>query len=143
MWSTFMSKLSRWVPGLSRAQSAQNQANAHGNKVKGLLRLSTLLWSVLLIALVVVIWWLGPSWQVRGMMPLAPLTNRLLATLAVVTVAAIVWGIRLARRLRELDDQRQLEDARQQDPIMSQVERQEASLNRVLSEITDSLGGGC
>lgn len=142
MWSTFMSKLSRWVPGLSRAQSAQNQANAHGNKAKGLLRLSTLLWSVLLIALVVAIWWLGPSWEVRGMMPLAPLTNRLLATLAVVTVAVIVWGVRLARRLRELDERRQLEDARQQDPIMSQVERQEASLNRVLSELTDSLGGG-
>ncbi|BBI53386.1 hypothetical protein HORIV_58070 [Vreelandella olivaria] len=41
-----------------------------------------------------------------------------------------------------MDEERQQEDARQQDPIMSQVERQEASLNSVLSEITESLGGG-
>lgn len=142
MWSTLMSKLSRWVPGLSRAQTAQNRANAHGNKAKGLFRLSTLLWTLLLVVLVIAIWWLGPNWEVRGVMPLAALSNRLLATLAVVTVAAIVWGVRLARRLRELDDQRQLEEARLQDPIMGQVERQEASLNMVLSEIEGSLGGG-
>ncbi|MBR9905083.1 MAG: type VI secretion system membrane subunit TssM, partial [Gammaproteobacteria bacterium] len=142
MWSTLKSKLSRWVPGMSRAQSAQNRAQAHGNKARGLLRLSTLLWAVLLIALLIAIWWLGPGWEVRGVMPLAPLTNRLLATLVVVTVIAVVWGVRLARRLRALDEERQQEDARQQDPIMSQVERQEASLNSVLSEITESLGGG-
>lgn len=142
MWSTFKSKLSRWVPGMSRAQTAQNRAKAHGNKAKGLLRLSTLFWAILLVALVVAIWWLGPNWEVRGMTPLAPLTNRLLATLAVVTVVAIVWGVRMARRLRELDEQRQLEEARQQDPVISQVERQEASLNTVLSELADTLGGG-
>ncbi|BBI53387.1 hypothetical protein HORIV_58080 [Vreelandella olivaria] len=56
------------------------------------MRLSTLLWAVLLIALLIAIWWLGPGWEVRGVMPLAPLTNRLLATLVVVTVIAVVWG---------------------------------------------------
>ncbi|BBI64265.1 hypothetical protein HSBAA_55710 [Vreelandella sulfidaeris] len=65
-----------------------------------------------------------------------------MATLVVVTLIAVVWGVRLARRLRRLDEERQQEDVRQQDPIMSQVERQEASLNSVLSEITESLGGG-
>lgn len=100
MWSTLTSKLSRWVPGLSRAQTAKNRANAHGNKAKGLLRISTLLWAVLLIVLLVAIWWLGPGWEIRDVMPLAPLTNRLLATLAVVTLIAVIWGVRLARRLR-------------------------------------------
>ncbi|MGP9807551.1 type VI secretion system membrane subunit TssM [Halomonas sp. AOP12-C2-37] len=142
MWSTLTSKLSRWVPGLSRAQTAKNRANAHGNKAKGLLRISTLLWAVLLIVLLVAIWWLGPGWEIRDVMPLAPLTNRLLATLAVVTLIAVIWGVRLARRLRTLDEEREHEDARQQDPIMSQVERQEASLDSVLTEITSSLGGG-
>lgn len=142
MWSTLTSKLSRWVPGLSRAQTARNRANAHGNKAKGLLRLSTLLWTLLLVALVVAIWWLGPRWEIAGATPLGPLTNRLLATLAVVTLVAVIWGIRLTRRLRSLDDERQQEEARQQDPIIPQVDRQEESLNNVLSEITDSLGGG-
>lgn len=142
MWSTLKSKLSRWVPGFSRAQTAKNRANAHGNKAKGLLRLSTLLWVVLLIVLVIAIWWWGPNWEVRETTPLAPLINRLLATLLVVTVVAIIWGVSLARRLRRLDDERQQEKARQEDPAIAQVERQEDSLNAVLKEITGSLGGG-
>ncbi|SNY97457.1 type VI secretion system membrane subunit TssM [Halomonas sp. hl-4] len=142
MWSTLTSKLSRWVPGLSRAQTAHNSAKAKGNKAKGLLRLTTLLWALLLVALVIAIWWLGPRWEVAGITPLAALSNRLLATLAVVTLVVVIWGVRLARRLRSLDDERQQEEARQQDPIMLQVERQEAALNNVLSEITANLGGG-
>lgn len=142
MGSTLKSKLSRWVPGLSRAQTAQKSASAHGNKAKGVLRLSTLLWGLLIIALLVGIWWWGPRWEVRDVMPLAPLMNRLLATLLVVTLVAIVWGIRLARRLRALDDQRQEEEARDEDPLIVQVEHQENALNGVLRELAESLGGG-
>lgn len=94
------------------------------------------------MALVIAIWWLGPRWEVAGITPLAALSNRLLATLAVVTLVVVIWGVRLARRLRSLDDERQQEEARQQDPVMPQVERQEAALNNVLSEITANLGGG-
>ncbi|WP_156524503.1 hypothetical protein, partial [Halomonas sp. G11] len=63
MWSTLKSKLGRWVPGLSRAQTAHNSAKAKSNKVKGLLRLSTLLWALLVVALLIAIWWLGPRWE--------------------------------------------------------------------------------
>ncbi len=142
MWSTLKSKLSRYVPGFSRAQTAKNRANAHVNKVKGLSRLSMLLWAVLVALLLVAIWWFGPSWEVRGVTPLAPFINRLAATLIIVTVVAVVWGVRLARRLRDMDTEREQEQARQHDPIMSQVERQEESLNGVLDEIIESLGGG-
>ncbi|QNI01814.1 type VI secretion system membrane subunit TssM [Halomonas sp. SH5A2] len=142
MWSTLKSKLGRWVPGLSRAQTAHNSAKARSNKAKGLLRLSTLLWALLVVALLIAIWWLGPRWEVFGVTPLAPLTNRLLATLAIVTLVVVIWGVRLARRLRSLNDEREQEEARQQDPVMLQVERQETALNNVLSEITANLGGG-
>ncbi|WP_252109558.1 MULTISPECIES: type VI secretion system membrane subunit TssM [unclassified Halomonas] len=135
------SKLSRWVPGFSRAQTAKNRANAHVNKARGLSRLSMALWAVLVVILLVAIWWFGPSWEVGGMAPLAPFANRVAATLIIVALAAVVWGVRLTRRLRELDTERQQEQARQQDPIMSQIERQEESLNGVLGEISESLGG--
>ncbi|MCP1315643.1 MULTISPECIES: type VI secretion system membrane subunit TssM [unclassified Halomonas] len=136
------STLSRWVPGFSRAQTAKNRANAHANKARGLSRLSMVLWAVLVLLLLVAIWWFGPGWEIGGVMPLAPFVNRVAATLVIVALVAVVWGVRLARRLRELDSERAQEAALQQDPILAQVERQEASLNAVLGEITESLGGG-
>lgn len=142
MWSTLKSTLSRWVPGFSRAQTAKNRANAHANKARGLSRLSMVLWAVLVLLLLVAIWWFGPGWEIGGVMPLAPFVNRVAATLVIVALVAVVWGVRLARRLRELDSERAQEAALQQDPILAQVERQEASLNAVLGEITESLGGG-
>ncbi|MFG6668294.1 type VI secretion system membrane subunit TssM [Halomonas sp. HNIBRBA4712] len=141
MWSTLKSKLSRWVPEFSRAQTAKNRANAHLNKARGLSRLSMALWAVLVLLLLVAIWWFGPRWEVGGVMPLSPFVNRVAATLAIVTLAAVVWGVRLTRRLRELDTERAQEAALQQDPVLAQVERQETSLNAVLGELTESLGG--
>ncbi|WP_227391100.1 type VI secretion system membrane subunit TssM [Vreelandella malpeensis] len=136
------STLSRWVPGFSRAQTAKNRANAHANKARGLSRLSMVLWAVLVLLLLVAIWWFGPGWEIGGVTPLAPFVNRVAATLVIVALVAVVWGVRLARRLRELDTERAQEAALQQDPILAQIERQETSLNAVLGEITESLGGG-
>ncbi|MBE0464737.1 MAG: type VI secretion system membrane subunit TssM [Halomonadaceae bacterium] len=142
MWTTIKSRLSRWVPGFSRAQSAHNQAKARGNRVKGLTKASSVIWLLLAALLLVAIWWFGPGWSFRDHYPLASLTNRWLATVVLVAVVAVIWGIRLARRLKEVDTQQQSEAARSEDPILAEVERQEASLNQVLSEIIDSLGAG-
>ncbi|MDI5987543.1 type VI secretion system membrane subunit TssM [Halomonas sp. M4R5S39] len=146
MWKGLKSGLSRWVPGASRAQGNANLAKGHGNKARGIgkkaSKLSALLWCLLLAALVVAIWWLGPMWEVRGSQPLGPWLNRLLATLALVTLVALVWGIRLARRLRELDAERRHAERLQLDPAQVQVEQQEESLDATLNELVDNLGGG-
>ncbi|MBD3896002.1 type VI secretion system membrane subunit TssM [Halomonas sp. ML-15] len=142
MWRGIKSALGRFVPGASRAQSNVNQAKGHANKAKGLKRFIVALWWLLLIALVVAIWWLGPRWEVREVFPLGPWPNRLLATLALVTVVAVVWGVRLARRLRQVDEERSHAERLQLDPAQAQVERQEASLDATLEELEDSLGGG-
>ncbi|MCS2610809.1 type VI secretion system membrane subunit TssM [Halomonas dongshanensis] len=142
MWSTLKSRLSRWVPGLSRAQAQHNRAKGQVNRAKGLSRVSLVLWGVLALLLLAAIWWLGPGWEVRGYRPLAPLVNRWLATLAVVAVVAIVWGVHLARRLRALNEERALEEARHVDPALAHVEQQERALNGVLEELTVSLGAG-
>ncbi|WP_104205479.1 type VI secretion system membrane subunit TssM, partial [Billgrantia saliphila] len=146
MWKSMKSGLSRWVPGVSRAQSNANLAKAHGNKAQGLgkqaSRLTALLWWLLLGGLVVAIWWLGPMWQVRDGYPLAPWLNRLLATLALATLAALIWGIQLARRLREVDSERRHAERLQFDPVLMQVEQQEANLNATLQELIDNVGPG-
>ncbi|MFG6139153.1 type VI secretion system membrane subunit TssM [Halomonas sp. B23F22_10] len=142
MWKQVKAGLSRWVPGMSRADSQLNQARGHANKARGLKRLGAWLWALLVVALLVAIWWLGPQWEVFDSRPLAPWPNRLLASLALLGVVAVVWGIRLARRLRALDEERRHESQRQQDPVLGQVERQEESLDATLHELTDSLGGG-
>ncbi|TFH85873.1 type VI secretion system membrane subunit TssM [Billgrantia azerbaijanica] len=142
MWRRVKAGLGRWVPGMSQAQSQLNQARGHANKAKGLKRLGVWLWGVLVIALLVAIWWLGPQWQAFGGRPLAPWVNRLLASLALAGVVAVVWGVRLARRLRELDEERRHEEQRQGDPVLGQLERQEERLDATLRELTDSLGGG-
>nr|WP_163501541.1 type VI secretion system membrane subunit TssM [Halomonas socia] len=142
MWRGIKSALGRFVPGASRAQSNVNQAKGHANKAKGLKRFIVALWWLLLIALVVAIWWLGPRWEVREVFPLGPWPNRLLATLALVTAVALVWGVRLARRLRQVDEERSHAERLQLDPAQAQVERQEETLDATLHELEDSLGGG-
>ncbi|CDG53601.1 MULTISPECIES: type VI secretion system membrane subunit TssM [Halomonadaceae] len=142
MWGTLKSRLSRWVPGFSRAQSTHNRAKAQANRVKGLGRLSMAMWGVLIVLLLVAIWWLGPSWEVRDSYPLGPWVNRLLATLALVTLVAVIWGVRLSRRLRKADELAQDMESQQSDPIQESIDQQETSLNSVLSEIIDSVGGG-
>lgn len=142
MWVTLKSKLSRWMPGLSRAQSKHNRAKAHANKAKGLGRLTGAMWLVLIVLLLVVIWWFGPAWEVRDSYPLAPLPNRLLATLALATLVAVVWGVRLSRRLHEANALARYQETHEVDPIEASIEKQEASLNSVLSEIIDSFGSG-
>lgn len=82
------------------------------------------------------------SWEVRDSYPLGPWVNRLLATLALVTLVAVIWGVRLSRRLREADELAQDMESQQSDPIQESIDQQETSLNSVLSEIIDSVGGG-
>ncbi|RCV88877.1 type VI secretion system membrane subunit TssM [Billgrantia montanilacus] len=146
MWKGLKSGLSRWVPGASRAQSNLNRAKGHGNKAQGIgkkaSKLTAVLWCLVLAALVAAIWWLGPMWEVRGSYPLGPWLNRLLATLALATLVALVWGIRLARRLRDMDEERRHAERLQFDPAQMQVEQQEENLNATLNELIDNLGSG-
>ncbi|WP_043532739.1 type VI secretion system membrane subunit TssM [Litchfieldella xinjiangensis] len=146
MWGAIKAALSRFVPGASRAQANANLAKAHGNKAQGVAkqasRLSVALWGLLVLATVVAIWWLGPLWELGGGRPLGPWLNRLLATLALATLVAVVWGVRLARRLREMNAERQHAERLQLDPAQAEIERQEATLDDALAELTSSLGGG-
>nr|WP_298378803.1 type VI secretion system membrane subunit TssM [uncultured Halomonas sp.] len=146
MWGRLKSGLSRWVPGMARAESKANQARMHGNRATSLQknagRLSALLWLLLAGIALVAIWWLGPLWAVGESRPLGPWLNRLLVSLALVVVASIVWGVRLSRRLRELREAQDRSEQLLQDPGQAEVEQQEASLNATLAELNESLGGG-
>lgn len=136
------SALGRFVPGASRGQSNANQVKGHVTRAKGEWRLGVALGWLLVVVLIAAIWWLGPRWEWRGELPLEPWLNRLLATLALVTLAALVWGVRLARRLREMDGEREHAERLRVDPAQAQVERQQAALDATLAEINRGLGGG-
>lgn len=142
MWTSVKSRLSRVVPGMARAEAGTKQAKMHGNQAKGLGRLAFALWCLLAVIAAAAIWWLGPLWEVGGTRPLGPWLHRLLAILALATLVAVVWGIRLARRLRRLDAERQEAERLQNDPIAGEVRRQEETLDATLAELVDSLGGG-
>ncbi|MFC3284155.1 type VI secretion system membrane subunit TssM [Litchfieldella rifensis] len=156
MWKGLKAALGRWVPGASRAQSSANLAKSHGNlakshgnrakglgnKGKGLGKLGVMLWCLLAFGVVVAIWWLGPLWEIRDSRPLGPWLNRLLATLVLATLVVLVWGMRLARRLRDVNAERQHAERLQLDPTQAKVEQQEATLDATLAELVDSLGGG-
>ena len=153
MWRRFKSGLSRWVPGMSSLESNANQAKMHANRAKGLSRdtqglgkgprgLSTLLWLLLAGLIIGAIWWLGPMWEFGDDRPLGPWLNRLLVSLALVVIVSVIWGIRLARRLREMREAQAHGEQRELDPIRIDVEQQETALNATLAELSDSLGGG-
>lgn len=150
MWRRFKSGLSRWVPGMSSLESDANQAKMHANRAQGASAglgtgargLPALLWLLLVGLVIVAIWWLGPRWEFGGDRPLGPWLNRLLVSLALVMLISVIWGVRLARRLRVMREAQAHQEQIELDPIQSDVERQEASLNATLGELTDSLGGG-
>lgn len=146
MWNAIKTGLSRWVPGMSRVESGTNQAGMHANQAQGISKrakgLSLALWCLGAIAVLVLIWWLGPQWQLGETRPLEPWLNRLLVSLGLLTIACVVWGIRLSRHLRALREAQAHSEQLQLDPTRAEIEQQEASLTETLAQLSGSLGGG-
>lgn len=143
MWKSVTSWLRRSTSGAARMESNAYRARASGNRARRELgRLSLALWCLLVLAAAAAIWWLGPRWEIGGSHPLGPWLHRLLAILALATLVAVIWGVRLARRLRGMVSERTEVERLQDDPTQAEIQRQEETLNATLEVLVDNLGGG-
>ena len=101
-------------------------------------------WPILLGILVLVglasMWWWGRDWEVAGYRPFANIQVPLLITVALMAAIALLWGLKLRRRLAELDRDQQRAEAEQQDPILEEEARQGRTLDRLLNVLRRRFG---
>ncbi len=101
-------------------------------------------WPILLGLLVLVglvsMWWWGRDWEVGGYRPFANIEVPLLITVALVAAIALLWGLKLKRRLAQLDRDQQRSEAEQQDPILEEEARQGRTLDRLLNVLRTRFG---
>ncbi|MGO4501325.1 type VI secretion system membrane subunit TssM [Dyella sp. 2YAF14] len=91
--------------------------------------------------LLIAIWWLGPQWTWHDKKPLAPLSVRILLTVLLLLVPALVWATRLRRRNKALEAKEQKAQAHLDDKRLKHVEAQQRSLNQSLAVFKTSVPG--
>lgn len=87
---------------------------------------------VALVFALAVVWWLGPRWSVNGEFPLASWQARSLVTLVGVLLVALLWGLMLARRLRQNQQSQAAVALEQEDPVLPLERKQQRMLDRQL-----------
>ncbi|NMG67091.1 type VI secretion system membrane subunit TssM [Azoarcus indigens] len=91
--------------------------------------------------LLIALWWLGPQLIWRDHHPLESLAARVLATVVLLMLPLLVWALRLQRRNRRLEAERQQDVQRAQDPCLRYVHAQERALDRSLAMLRANLEG--
>lgn len=85
------------------------------------------------LLLLVAIWSLGPHWEWREYMPLAPLSARVLASLLVLLIPVLLWALLIRHRYRQLRSERQHAEAVAADPCLPYVQAQQRALDKSLA----------
>ncbi|CAI8748159.1 type VI secretion system membrane subunit TssM [Pseudomonas sp. IT-P291] len=97
-----------------------------------------------ILAMVVVLgwlWWLGPNWTWRDTQPLAPWPMRLAISVVLVVLPLLVWTWLVHRRQRRLQQERDQQAQRVQDPCLVYLQAQERSLQKNLARVRDNHQG--
>ncbi|MCL1477685.1 MULTISPECIES: type VI secretion system membrane subunit TssM [unclassified Marinobacter] len=81
------------------------------------------------------VWWLGPRWSLNGEFPLASWQARSLVTLAAVLLVTLLWGLMLARRLRQNQQSQTAVAQEQEDPVLPFERKQQRLLDRQLAAL--------
>ena len=85
------------------------------------------------------VWWLGPKWEWDGNHPLLPLMPRLLITVIIFLIAAVVFAFYSQRQLRNSEMARLSDE--EKDPVTSYIEAQEGRLSDILVLLKQNLAG--
>ncbi|WP_018870966.1 type VI secretion system membrane subunit TssM [Thioalkalivibrio sp. ALgr3] len=137
MWNHARKGISRFARSIFKPSAIGGAGKAAGQG-GGSGKLWFWLLVAMLAAVLAVIWIWGPAWQVGDSHPLAPWPNRLAVILAVVATVLVIWGVRLAARLKAVDEERRQAD--QPDPVALAVEHQTQGLARWLKQLRGHLG---
>jgi type VI secretion system protein ImpL len=92
----------------------------------------------LIVALACVLaatWWLGPRWSLNSEFLLASWQARSLVILAAVLLVALLWGVMLARRLRQSQKSQTFVAQEQEDPVLPLERKQQRLLDRQLAAL--------
>jgi type VI secretion system protein ImpL len=96
---------------------------------------------VLIIALVLAaIWILGPKLELFETNPLQSISMRWVASLVLLLLVVIYWGVKLYRKLRTISAQEEQAKRYDANPMQHVLDRQEQELNQVLHGMQDSMG---
>ncbi len=83
------------------------------------------------------VWWLGPKWDIRGVFPLGTTLSRVLATIVILLIAAVGYGIYSRRKVKSLEQEKL--DAQEADAARPFIEALEARLDDSLLLLKENL----
>ncbi|MBS9434332.1 type VI secretion system membrane subunit TssM [Photorhabdus hainanensis] len=86
------------------------------------------------------LWWWGPGWQFKQTRPLETLSARWLATVIILLLALSVVGIKIWRRLRQLEKLRLEVELKAVDPALADITRQDSYLHHWKAQLQRHLG---
>ncbi|KGM25759.1 hypothetical protein KS18_24615 [Photorhabdus luminescens] len=86
------------------------------------------------------LWWWGPGWQFKQTRPLETLSARWLATVILLLLALSVVGIKIWRRLRQLEKLRLEVELKAVDPALADITRQDSYLHHWKAQLQRHLG---
>ncbi|WP_338016572.1 hypothetical protein, partial [Photorhabdus laumondii] len=75
------------------------------------------------------LWWWGPGWQFKQTHPLDTLSARWLATVIILLLALSFIGIKIWRRLRQLEKLKLEGELNTVDPVRADITRQDRYLH--------------
>ncbi|MEN9585245.1 MAG: hypothetical protein RLZZ616_2251 [Pseudomonadota bacterium] len=101
-----------------------------------------LLCVVLWVVALILVWWLGPSIEIRGAKPFEPLWGRVVFTLLWLWLMLGVLSWRVWRKMQQLKAERQHEVVLEQDPVKGLIDKQAQFLDRWLQALNTHLGKG-
>ncbi len=96
--------------------------------------------ALLVILVLVGIWLFGPKLELFEIKPLASIAMRWVASLVVILLVALVWGIKQFRNLSKMRELEEQEKRYQESPLQKIVDRQEDEFNQILEGMQSSLG---
>jgi type VI secretion system protein ImpL len=96
--------------------------------------------AILVILVLVAIWWFGPQWLIFDQKPLASIAMRIVASLTIVLLIAIVWGVKQYHKLRKIRLDEERKEHYKASPLKDITDKQEAEFDQILAGMRDSLG---
>ncbi len=85
------------------------------------------------------VWWLGPKWEWNGDFPFQSLMPRILITVIILLIIAVIFAIYSQRQLKSSEMARLGDE--EKDPLTSYIEAQEGRLTDILALLRENLVG--
>ena len=88
-----------------------------------------------LLIVLVLLWWLGPKWEINGKLPLEPVLVRSVITLGLVFLVSTIVAIHARYKLKKIRQAEEKAQREKEDPVLPFIEAMERQFNQTMSEL--------